>query len=515
MSSDSGNATGAAGAAQRHEPDWVQHAIIWHVMPLGAVGAPALCPEGDPEDPASPAGRAAAEHRLRRLLPWLDHLVRLGANVLLLGPVLHSMSHGYDTVDYGRVDPRLGTNEDLLDLIAAAHERGIRVLLDGVFNHTGIAYPAFAGLAQTGPDSPEAALYDLTWPGGTAAWEPGTAPSDYRRFEGQDWLPELDHSCPAVAELVAGVMTSWCERGVDGWRLDAAYAVDPAFWQRVLPRVRAAHPDVYVFGEVIHGDYAAIVRASGMDSVTQYELWQSVWHSLAEANLYELDWTLSRGREVLESAVPVTFLGNHDTTRIASRLAPDDVAGPDALGAGSRLGHALCLLLTLPGTPAVYYGDELGWRGVKENRLGGDDAVRPELPPSPEALGADGPAVLSLHRELIALRRRLPWLHDAAYEVLHLDNRLLALELAERAETIPTDRSATGAAEGTTADQATAEPGAADRGGIAVVLSLEATEAWLPTGGRHEVLAAAPGRERPRPVRDGVVLPAEGWAVLR
>ena len=138
-----------------------------------------------------------------------------------------------------------------------------------VFNHVGIDHPAFAALPQVGPDSRQASMFRLTWPGGPEAWTPGTAP-DYERFEGQDWLPELNHSCEAVADLVTEVMTHWCERGVDGWRLDAAYAVDPAFWTRVLPRVRRAHPEVYVVGEVIHGDYAAIVAASGMDSVTQY-----------------------------------------------------------------------------------------------------------------------------------------------------------------------------------------------------------------------------------------------------
>ena len=130
------------------EPDWVRHAIAWHVFPLGAMGAPALRPPGNPDDPASPAGAMAAEHRLRRLIPWLDHLVELGCNVLMLGPVFQSMSHGYDTVDHMRVDPRLGTNEDLLALIDAAHTRGVRVMLDGVFNHVGIDHPDFAALPR-------------------------------------------------------------------------------------------------------------------------------------------------------------------------------------------------------------------------------------------------------------------------------------------------------------------------------------------------------------------------------
>ena len=461
-----------------NEPDWVRHAIAWHVFPLGAVGAPALCPPGDPDDASSPAGAMAAEHRLRRLIPWLDRLIELGCNVLMLGPVFHSMSHGYDTVDHMRLDPRLGTNEDLVALIEAAHARGVRVMLDGVFNHVGIDHPAFAALPQVGPDSRQASMFRLTWPGGPEAWTPGTAP-DYERFEGQDWLPELNHSCEAVADLVTEVMTHWCERGVDGWRLDAAYAVDPAFWTRVLPRVRRAHPEVYVVGEVIHGDYAAIVAASGMDSVTQYELWQAIWHSLADANFYELDWTLGRNAELLGTFVPWTFVGNHDTTRIASQL-------PDA----RRLPHALALLMTLPGTPAVYYGDEDGLRAVKEDRLGGDDAIRPELPASPEDRPA-GP-VRALHQALIGARRRLPWLHDAEVEALHLDNTVLSLRMRPRRP------------EGEGAESPEA----------VLVLSLEESEVWLPAAGRSHVLASTHDAPPPRPERDGVVLPPLGWAVL-
>lgn len=488
-----GTATAAPGHS-RQEPGWVRHAIAWHVYPLGAVGAEPLCPPGDPQDPDSPAGLVADEHRLARLVPWLDHLITLGANVLLLGPVFHSMSHGYDTVDYYHVDPRLGTNEDLKVLIDQAHARGIRVVLDGVFNHTGIEHPSFAGLAQSGPRSPEAGMYRLSWPEGS--WAPGAAPSDYARFEGQEWLPELDHTSPDVVEMVSEVMEHWCALGVDGWRLDAVYAVPPAFWTQVLPRLRSRFPEVYVFGEVIHGDYAQVVTDSGMDSVTQYELWQAVWHGLAEENFYELDWCLGRHAHLLPVFVPVTFLGNHDTTRIASALG----CRP---GGARRLAHAVALLMTLPGTPVIYYGDEEGLEGVKEERLGGDDAVRPALPAEPwsrqPALPTGqrpGAEVEDLYRQLIALRRRLSWLHDAEVTTVHLDNRLLSLRLAPRAK----------------------EPGGQDAGtsptSVVLALSLEEHEAWLPTRGAHTVLATDRQAPAPRAERDGVVLPPCGWAVL-
>ena len=161
-------------------------------------------------------------------------------------------------------------------------------------------------------------------------------------------------------------MAYWCDRGVDAWRLDAAYAVPPQFWREVLPRVREKHPDVWVVGEVLHGDYAAYVAESGIDSVTQYELWKAVWSSLNDRNLFELAHALGRHGEMVARFLPQTFVGNHDVTRLASRL--DDPR---------HLPLALALLFALPGVPTVYYGDEFGLRGVKEDRAGGDDAVRP------------------------------------------------------------------------------------------------------------------------------------------
>nr|BFE76948.1 hypothetical protein GCM10020092_102490 [Actinoplanes digitatis] len=180
------------------------------------------------------------------------------------------------------------------------------------------------------------------------------------------------------------MMTHWLRRGADGWRLDAAYAVPAEFWAGVLPRVRAEFPDAYVVGEVIHGDYGDFVARSTVDSVTQYELWKAVWSALNEGNFFELAWALDRHNTFLDTFVPQTFLGNHDVTRLASRLI-------DA----RHLPHALALLLTVGGTPSVYAGDEQGFTGVKEDREHGDDAVRPPFPARPDGLAPYGLAALS------------------------------------------------------------------------------------------------------------------------
>jgi cyclomaltodextrinase len=216
------------------------------VYPLGFTGAwPPRDDDGD-------------RHRLRRLEPWLDYAVELGASGLALGPVFASQTHGYDTVDHFRIDPRLGDDADFDALVAAAHDRGLRVLLDGVFNHVGHGHPAFQAALARGPEAPSASWFRLTWPG-----------PRYDTFEGHGGLVAFDHRAPAVAELVTEVMNHWLDRGADGWRLDAAYAVPAEFWSRVLPRVRERHPGAYVVGEVIHGDYADFVARSTMDSVTR------------------------------------------------------------------------------------------------------------------------------------------------------------------------------------------------------------------------------------------------------
>ncbi|GAB3201723.1 alpha-amylase family protein [Geodermatophilus arenarius] len=439
-------------------PDWVTDAIWWQVHPLSFTGAePAALPPGE------------LRHRLPHLQRWLDHLLALGCNGLALGPVFASGTHGYDTVDHFRVDPRLGDDADLDALLAAAHERGVRVLLDGVFNHVGRDHPAFRAVVEQGRDAPTADWFRLHWP---PDWTPGTAPgADV--FEGHDLLVELDHSSPAVVDLVTRVMTHWLDRGADGWRLDAAYAVPPSFWARVLPAVRARHPQAYVVGEVIHGDYPRLVAEGGLDAVTQYELWQAVWHGIAERNLFELAWSLQRHAGFLRSFVPWTFVGNHDVTRIASQL-------PDV----RHLPHALAVLFTVGGTPAVWSGDEHAFRGVKEHRAGGDDAVRPPFPADPSGLSPLGAPTFALHRELVGLRRRHRWLHTAAPGQVHVANEQLVYAVA------------------------------GDGQRLLVALNLADAAVRVPAPGAGAVLAGAATVGRGRDGRGGVELPAHGWAVL-
>jgi glycosidase len=375
---------------------WADHAVLWQVYPLGFTGA-----EWEAVLPAEPA-----RHRLPQLTAWLDYAVELGCSGLLLGPIFASETHGYDTVDHFRVDPRLGDSGDFDALVTAARDRGLRLILDGVFNHVGRKFPAFQAALRGGPGTP------------AARWFKRDHGGEFSVFEGHRQLVEFDHDEPAVLGYVVEVMNHWLGRGAGGWRLDAAYAVPAGFWSKALPAVREQHPDAWFLGEMIHGDYAAYAAESGLDSITQYEVWKAIWSSLNDRNFFELDHALGRHNDFLDGVIPQTFVGNHDVTRLATTLNDE-----------RHLGHALAVLFCVGGVPSVYYGDEQGFRGLKEERAGGDDEIRPAFPASVAGLAPEGWPVYRLHQRLIGFRRRHPWLTRARSTAEHLASDAIALRV--------------------------------------------------------------------------------------
>jgi cyclomaltodextrinase len=343
------------------------------------------------------------------------------------------------------------------------------VLLDGVFNHVGRAFPAFQRVLTTGPDAAEAGWFRLNW---ESAFQTGMEPS-YAMFEGHHGLVTLNHDEPAVTAYVTSVMTHWLGRGVDGWRLDAAYAVPRVFWRSVLDRVRTEFPEAYFYGEMIHGDYRKFVLETGMHAVTQYELWKAIWSCLNTRNFFELNWALQRHNGFLDTFTPLTFVGNHDVTRLASLLEDE-----------RHLALALAILFFCPGVPSVYSGDEQAFRGVKEMRKGGDDEIRPAFPATPEGLGSFGWPIFRLHQQLIALRRQYPWLHQARTRVAYLTNEHLNLE----------SRS--------------------DHNRLMLALNVSDIVGILPAAGAHRVLCGSATLEGCSSADTRVRLPAHGWAIM-
>jgi cyclomaltodextrinase len=268
-------------------------------------------------------------------------------------------------------------------------------------------------------------------------------------------------------------MSYWLDRGADGWRLDAAYAVAPGVWGDVLRRVRPSHPNAYIFGEVIHGDYPAFVRESGIDAVTQYELWKAIWSALNDRNFFELAWALDRHNRFLDNFVPLTFIGNHDVTRLASRLTEE-----------RHIPHALTILLTCGGTPSIYAGDEQAFRGIKENRARGDEAIRPAFPAEPEGLAPFGWRTYRLHQKLIALRRQNAWLHHARTRIIHLNNSQMTFEARD------------------------------GKHHLLIALNLDDTACGHPAPHTTHVVAGHDGLSRKGTADAWIDLPAYGWAVL-
>lgn len=363
---------------------WINNIIWWHIYPLGFTGAP-VRPSSNDERRLHP--------RLDQIIPWLDYMKGMGANGLALCPIFQSNTHGYDTTDFLRIDSRLGDGRNFDRLIAECRARGIPVMLDGVFNHVSKVHPLFLEALDGGPAE---SMFRIT------RHEDGRI--EYADFEGHQELAAFNHDNETVVDLVVEIMCYWLRRGASAWRLDAAYAVPPAFWSRVLPRVRAEFPDAWFVGEVIHGDYPQIVRESTLDAVTQYHLWHSTWTSLHDRNFFELDTCLKRNNELMAAFTPMSFIGNHDVPRLATKIG------------NARTALAFVILMTVGGIPSVYYGDEQLFRGDKGEGEGHDDALRPAFPHHPSELASFGQWMYDLLGELTALRHARPWLTTAMTE---------------------------------------------------------------------------------------------------
>jgi len=255
--------------------------IFYHIYPLGFCGAPR---QNDFHCPAGPGLRSLAGH--------IPHWEALGVNAVLLGPLFESTAHGYDTLDYHYVDRRLGNNEDLRNLVRAFHDRGMMVVLDGVLNHTGRHFFAFRDLQEKREASAYRDWYRGLDFGGRS---PLGDPFRYEGWNGCYDLVKLNSASAAVREHLLGAIRFWIEEfDIDGLRLDAADQLRPDFMDELSAHREALKRDFWLMGEVVHGDYRHWARPGRLDSVTNYELYKSLWSSFNDRNFFELSWTLRR-----------------------------------------------------------------------------------------------------------------------------------------------------------------------------------------------------------------------------
>ena len=381
---------------------WPRNAVFYHLYPLGSLDAPRrqLCDEG-------------VTHRLRDLEGWLDYLEELGVDALLLGPVMQSSSHGYDITDYVSVDRRLGDEEDLAAFSRALHQRGMRLVLDAVFHHTGRDFPAFQDVLRNGEASAFCGWYYLDFSRSSAI---GDA-FHYEGWAGHYDLVKLNLQNPEVRQHLFAAVDEWIERfDVDGLRLDAADRLDPAFRADLAAHCRAIRPDFWLMGEVVHGDYRQWAGPEALSSTTNYEAYKGLWSSHNDRNYFEIAYTLNRqfGADGLYRGLDLySFADNHDVDRVASSLADPGFLYP-----------LYILLMTMPGIPSIYYGSEWGIAGQRTQTS--DTALRPALHPEMMRATAEHPDLFRVLKNLIRIRHHHEALRSGEYMQLHVASEQFA-----------------------------------------------------------------------------------------
>lgn len=335
---------------------WYDEAIFYHIYPLGLTGAPKENSYGEPQ------------HRLNTLLPWIDHIKSIGCNAIYIGPLFESVGHGYETTDYKKLDSRLGDNEDLKNFVAQCHQKGIKVIFDGVFNHTGRDFFAFKDIKEKREGSQYKDWYCNVNFWGNNEYNDGFS---YDNWGGYNLLVKLNQRNPAVKDYICDVIRFWVsEFDVDGIRLDAADVLDFDFMKALRHVANEVKPDFWLMGEVIHGDYSRWVNEGTLHSVTNYQLHKALYSGNNDHNFFEIAHTVKRLYE-MGSSNPngfrlYNFVDNHDVERIYTKLNNKAHFTPVHI-----------LLYTLPGIPSLYYGSEFGIEGRKERFS--DDSLRPAL----------------------------------------------------------------------------------------------------------------------------------------
>lgn len=330
---------------------WAYESVFYQIYPLGFCGAPF---ENDGQ----------LESRILKVIDWIPHIEKLGANAIYFSPVFESDTHGYNTRDYSLIDVRLGTNEDFKMVCEKLHEAGIKVVLDGVFNHVGRGFWAFQDVLEKRWDSPYKDWFHISFDGNSnyndGLW--------YEGWEGNYDLVKLNLRNEEVIQHIFAAVKGWVDEfDIDGLRLDVAYCLDHDFLKRLRSYVIGLKKDFFLVGETLHGDYNQWMNDEMCHSVTNYECYKGLFSSFNSMNLFEIchslarqfgpeNWTLYKGKHLL------SFVDNHDVSRIASNLTNE-----------RHLPLIYALAFGMPGIPCVYYGSE--W-GAKAHKNEGDPALR-------------------------------------------------------------------------------------------------------------------------------------------
>ena len=332
---------------------WAYESVFYQIYPMGFCGVPF---END----------GVQRHEIKHVEDWIPHMQKLGVNAVYFSPVFESDTHGYNTRDYRKIDVRLGTNEDFKEVCDALHRAGIRVVLDGVFNHVGRGFAQFQDVIRNRENSPYVNWFYRIDFGGNSNYNDGLW---YEGWEGCFDLVKLNLQNPDVVNYLLDSVKGWIDEfGIDGPRLDVAYSLDENFVRRLREVTSAYKQDFFLLGEMLHGDYNRLMNDQMLHSATNYECYKGLYSSFNSMNMFEIvhsllrqfgpeNWTLYKGKHLL------SFVDNHDVTRVASILNNEN-----------HLPLIYAMAFGMPGIPCVYYGSEWGFKARKED---GDPALRP------------------------------------------------------------------------------------------------------------------------------------------
>ncbi len=333
---------------------WAYESVFYQIYPLGFCGAPF---END----------GVEKSRILKVKEWIPHIRGIGADAIYFSPVFESDTHGYNTRDFRKIDCRLGSNEDFAEVCRSLHEAGIRVVLDGVFNHVGRGFWAFQDVLKNRENSPYLNWFHIDL-GGNSNYNDGLW---YEGWEGNYDLVKLNLKNEEVVNHILESVRFWVETfDIDGLRLDVAYLLDHDFVRRLRSFCDGLKKDFFLVGEILHGDYKTLVNDQMLHSCTNYECYKGLYSSFNSMNLFEINhsllrqfgpegWTLYKGLHLM------TFVDNHDVSRVASILTNE-----------KHLPLIYALAFGMPGIPCIYYGSE--W-GAKGNKSDGDPALRPSF----------------------------------------------------------------------------------------------------------------------------------------
>ena len=330
---------------------WAYESVFYQIYPLGFCGAPF---ENDGQ----------LQHRILKVEEWIPHIKKLGCNAVYFSPLFESDTHGYNTRDFQKLDCRLGTNEDFKRVVDKLHAEGIKVVLDGVFNHVGRGFFGFRDVLQNRENSTYKDWFKIDfW--GNSPYNDGLY---YEGWEGNYDLVKLNLRHEPVVQYIFESIDMWIrEFDIDGLRLDVAYCLDHDFVRRLRQFVDSKKQDFFMVGEMLHGDYKVLVNDGMLHSATNYECYKGLHSSFNSMNMFEIvhslmrqfgpeDWTLYKGKHLL------SFVDNHDVSRIASVIQNP-----------AHLPLIYAMAYGMPGIPCVYYGSEWGVKGDKHN---GDPSLR-------------------------------------------------------------------------------------------------------------------------------------------